>query len=168
MSFLRNLKLNRAALFIVLALVAVALEVIAARIVYETLGAVASTLYGTAIAINLIFFLIAFRSRLLAIAGIVLLALAIVPYQFVLAERLWRVQTEATRIIAFAYETRVSGSSYPTSLADYSFYDSSTKPFVKDYRLDDAADGFILCYSVGTESTSHCYSPKDGWTYYPD
>lgn len=166
--FIKTLRLNEGVLIGLVAIVVVALEVVSARLAYETLGAGASTLYGLATAINLPFILLAFRRRLLAIAGIVLLALVIVPYQFVLAERLWRVQTEAARIVAYAYETRVSASAYPTSLADYSFYDSTTEPFVKEYGLDAAAGGFILCYSVGTESTSHCYSPKNGWTYYAD
>ncbi len=167
-SVIQFVGLSQAVLFIFLALTAVALEVVSARIAYETLGAVASTLYAMAIGLNVAFWVIAIRSRRAAIAGIVLLVLVIVPYQFVLAERLWRVQKEATRIMAFAYETRLSNSAFPTTLADYTFHDPTTRPFVREYRLDAAAGGFILCYSVGMESTSHCYSPQDGWTYYPD
>ncbi len=164
----RTSKSTDLVLLIVLAVTMVGLEFVAARLAYETVGAVASAIYWAAIGANLLFIPIAFRSKLLATVGIVLLGLVLIPYQFVLGERLWRVQLEASRIVAFAYETRISTSSFPTSLVEYVFDDPATEPFIQEYRSDAAGKEFILCYSVGTESTSHCYSPQTGWTYYPD
>ena len=93
---------------VLLALVLIALEIVSAYVAYETIGPIASTLYFLAIGINLVFVLIAIRNRMIAAVGMVLLALAIVPYQFTLAQRLWRVQTETARIATFAYEQKLA------------------------------------------------------------
>ncbi len=146
----------------------IALEIICAYLAYETIGAIVSTLYFFAIGINLVFLVVAIRYRRLAAVCIFLLALAIVPYQLVLAQRLWRVQTEANRIVGFAYEQRLASGEYPNSLVDYRYRDLETRMYIQEFRNDATQGGFILCYHVGTESTSHCYSPKDGWTYYSD
>ncbi len=37
-----------------------------------------------------------------------------------------------------------------------------------DYRIDPSYGGFMLSWYVGTPDTSHWYSPKTGWGYYPD
>ena len=155
-------------LLALLALVLIALEIVSAYLAYETIGVIASTLYFLAIGINLVFVLIAIRNRMIAAVGMVLLALAIVPYQFTLAQRLWRVQTETARIATFAYEQKLATGEYPTSLADYGYHDPEMKPYIQQSQGDAIFGGFILCYRVGTESTSHCYSPRGGWTYYPD
>ncbi len=144
------------------------LEAVCALLTYETVGAVVSVLYWIGIGTNLILLLLAFRSRRAAVAGILLLALVLVPYQFALAGRLWRVQTEASRIVAYAFQTRIAQDAFPADLAGYTFHDPAAKPFIQEYRQASAAGGFVLCYYVGMPSTSHCYSPKDGWTYYPD
>ncbi len=164
----KNLNSTELVLWVVLALTVIALEAVSAQLAYETLGAIASSLYWLAMAINLPLLLMAFRSRLASAVGILLLGLVLIPYQFALAERLWRVETEATRIVAFAYENRIAGAVFPASLAGYAFNDPATRPYIQEYRPDSASGGFILCYRVGTESTSHCYSPREGWTYYPD
>ncbi len=151
-----------------LAITLIALEIVSAYLAYETIGAVASTLYFLAIGINLALFLVAVRKPTAAAVGLVLLALAIVPYQFTLAQRLWRVQTEAARIVTFAYEEKLATGEYPISLVDYHYNDPEMKTYIQQFQRDAAFGGFILCYRVGTESTSHCYSPQDGWTYYAD
>lgn len=110
-------------LLALLALVLIVLEIVSARLAYETMGAVASTLYFLAIGINLVFLLVAIRKPTVAAVGMVLLALAIVPYQFALAQRLWRAQTEAARIVTFAYEQKLATGEYPTNLADYRYHD---------------------------------------------
>ena len=159
-------------LLALLALVLIALEIVSANLAYETIGAVARILYFLAIGINLVFLLVAVRKPMVAAVGMVLLALAIVPYQFTLAQRLWRAQTEAARIVTFAYEQKLATGEYPTSLADYRYHDREMKTYIQQFQRDAAFAGFIrefiLCYRVGTESTSHCYSPEDGWTYYAD
>ncbi len=159
---------TEAALFAALSVTLIVLEAISALLAYETMGAVVSALYWIGLGENLILLLLVFRSRRTAAAGIVLLALVIVPYQFTLAGRLWRVQTEASQIVAYAYQTRIAQDAFPADLAGYTFHDSAAKPFIREYRPASTAGGFVLCYSVGTPFTSHCYSPKDGWTYYPD
>jgi len=154
-------------LLALLALVLIALEIVSAYLAYETIGAVASTLYFLAIGINLVFLLVAIRKPMVAAVGMVLLALAIVPYQFALAQRLWRAQTEAARIVTFAYEQKLATGEYPTNLADYRYHDPEMKTYIQQFQGDADVGAFVLCYRVGTESTYHCHSPRDGWTYYP-
>lgn len=155
-------------LFLLLALVLVALELVSAILAYETIGAIASTLYFLAIGINIVFFVLAVRSRAAAAAGMIVLALVIVPYQFTLAQRLMRVQAEAARVVGYIYEYKLGRGDFPTSLVEYAPRDAEMKTYIQEFRRDAASGGFVLCYVVGTQSTSHCYSPKNGWTYVAD
>lgn len=155
-------------LFILLMGVLILVEILCARLAYETLGEVASGVYAVAVGVNLIFILLAVRSRTAAALGAVALALLIVPYQVVLADRLVRVQVEAARIVAYVYEQRLKTGDYPTDLSDYIFDDSEMAPFIQEYQRDEARGGFRLAYRVGSEWTSHTYTPDDGWGYYPD
>jgi hypothetical protein len=155
-------------LFILLMAVIVPLEVVCALLAYETIGEIASALYFLALGINLLFFLLAVRSRSLAALGAIILALLIIPYQVVLGQRLLRVQAEAARIVAFVYEHKVNSGEYPPDLDDYTYDDPEMKKYVQTYSLDESRGGFVLCYRVGTETTSHWYDPKNGWGYYPD
>ncbi len=164
----KKCKATELGLLVALVITLISLEVVSAHIAYETVGAVASALYWAAIGINLPLFTIAFKSRRVAAIGLILWGLVLVPYQFALAGRLWRVQVEAARIVAFTYEAKISSGTFPADLAGYMFHDPTTRPFIEEYRPDAASGGFHLCYWVGTQSTSHCYSPGEGWTFYAD
>lgn len=154
------------ALILVLAL----LEAACVTIAYHTLGEIPRFLYGLIVAAgNLGILLLAWRNRWAAAFAALLLALAIVPYQTVLAVRLCRVQAEAAHIVAYAYEQRLQAGQFPADLTGYTFGDAAMRPFIQGYQRDAAAcGGFCLFYRVGTESTSHSYSPRNGWGYYPD
>jgi hypothetical protein len=155
-------------LFVLLLGVLVPLEIFCAYLAYETLGQVVSALYFLAVGINLVFILLAVRSRSLAALGVVALALVIIPYQLLLGQRLVRVQAEAARIVSFAYEQKIATGEYPPDLASYTFYDPEMEKYVQDYQVDASLGGFVVFYRVGTETTSHSYSPRYGWGYYPD
>jgi hypothetical protein len=155
-------------LFGLLLAVILPLEVMAAFLAYETLGEIWSGLYFLSMILNAAFLIAAFRSRLIATLGVMALALAIVPYQLYLGYRFIRVQQEAARIVAFAYEHKLAHGEFPADLAGYTYHDIETKPFIQEYRLEDDGDEFMLAYRVGTENTSHTYSPSNGWGYYPD
>ena len=156
------------ALFALLVGILVPLEVICARLAYETLGEITSLLYFIAIGLNLIFIVLAFYSRTLATLGIMLLALAIIPYQLFLGDRLVRVQGEASRIVTYVYEEKIDTGHYPLTLANYEFNDPHVAPFIQTYRVEADGQGFSLFYRVGTENTSHSYISQVGWGYYPD
>lgn len=149
-------------------LVLVPLEVLCAALAYETLGAVMSRVYLLAVGINLLFILLAFRSRLAAASGVIILALVLIPYQLMLVDRLLRVQAEAARIVAYVYEQRLETGDYPSDLSGYAYKDTEMAQFVQEYRRDEVNGGFRLAYRVGTEWTSHTYTPNDSWGYYPD
>jgi hypothetical protein len=155
-------------LFILLMAVIVPLEVVCAFLAYETLCEIASALYFLALGVNLLFVLLALRSRSLAALGAVVLALLIIPYQVLLGQRLLRVQAEAARIVAFVYEHRLNSGEYPPDLDGYVFNDPEMKKYVQAYSLDQSRGGFVLCYRVGTETASHWYDADNGWGYYPD
>jgi len=155
-------------LLALLMLVLVPLEVACAYLAFETLGEVTSMLYFIAVVVNLLFILLAIRRPDAAAVGAFVLGLVIIPYQAVLGQRLIRVQAEAARIVSYAYEERLESGEFPADLAGYVFHDPGTESYIQNYSLSDEYRGFVLAYRVGTENTSHTYSPKDGWSYYPD
>jgi hypothetical protein len=159
---------SETALFISLMAALVPMEILCARAAHETLGEVTSALYFMAVGLNLPFLLLAIRSRAIAALGATVLAVSIIPYQLVLTDRLFRVQAEAARIVSYVYEQRLIRGDYPVDLSDYAFHDPGMAAFIQEYRRDEASGGFYLAYRVGTESTSHTYTPKGGWGYYPD
>ena len=114
------------------------------------------------------FLLRALKSRLWPAVGAIVLAVVIIPYQLWLGARLLRVQSEAARIVTYAYEEHARTGAYPVDLSGYHYHDPSVRSFVQRYAAEDRHGGFQLVYRVGTENTSHWYSPKDGWAYYPD
>lgn len=146
------------------------LEAASVYVAYHTLGESPCLLYGLiVVAGNLGVLLLAWRSRRTAAVAALLLALAVVPYQAALAVRLHRVQAEAARIVSYAYEQRLRAGAYPVDLTGYAFQDTAMRPFIQGYECNETdCGGFCLFYRVGTESTSHSYSPRNGWGYYPD
>ena len=155
-------------LFILLMGILVPLEVFCARLAFQTLGEVTSVLYFMALGLNLIFVVMAFRSRTLAALGIILLALVIIPYQLFLGVRLVRTQAEASRIVTYVYEEKIDTGDYPPTLANYKYHDPDMEEFIQSYRVEADSGGFSLYYRVGTENTSHSYISQVGWGYYPD
>lgn len=154
--------------FVLLVALLVPLEIFCAYLAFDTLGEVVSTLYFIAIGLNLIFVVLAFRSRTLATLGLLLLAMAIIPYQLYLGNRLLRVQDEAGRIVAYVYEVRVDTGEFPPTLAGYEFHDPEIEQFIRSYRVEQDGSEFSLFYRVGTEDTSHHFMSQSGWGYYPD
>lgn len=145
----------------------VVIEFLCALLAYDTIGEVTSGIYILGVVLlNLMIAALAFRYRVAAVVGAVVVALLVIPYQVVLGHRLLRVQEEAGRIVAYAYEQRIHGGAFPSDLSGYKFHDAQMKTYVQDYQI--LGDEFALRYRVGTESTSHWYSSVDGWGYYPD
>ncbi len=162
------MKKGETLLFGLLMLVLIPLELMCAYLAYETIGEVVSVMYFLAVGINLVFIVLAVRNRTLAALGAVVLGLVIIPYQLVLGQRLLRVQAEAARVVSYVYEQRLATGEYPADLSNYEFHDSAMASYVQNYRPDETRGGFVFAYRVGTETTSHTYSPQDGWSYYAD
>jgi hypothetical protein len=163
-----DLKKGETLLFGLLMLVLIPIELLCAYLAYETIGEVVSVIYFLAVGINLVFIVLAVRNRTLAALGAVVLGLVIIPYQLVLGQRLIRVQAEAANVVSYVYEQRLASGEYPADLSNYEFHDSAMASYVQSYRPDETRGGFVLAYRVGTETTSHTYSPQDGWSYYAD
>jgi hypothetical protein len=152
-------------LMVLLALVP--LEVGAAALSHEMLGWVEFAFYCLALLVNLpLLALVLWRPLLGSVAALVLF-LVLVPYQAVLGVRLFRLQQEADRIIAFAYQNRLSAGGYP---ADLESYEPSRPELMRffHYRLEPARGGFQLSYSVGSRNTGHLFAPELGWWYLED
>ena len=162
------MKKTETLLFALLMLILIPLEIICAYLAYETIGEIVSIVYFLAVGIYLVFIVISVRYRTVAALGAMVLAFAIIPYQLILGQRLIKVQAEAARIVSYLYEQRLGIGEYPADLSSYEFHDPEMEKYVQNYRVDETRGGFILAYRVGTENTSHTYSPKDGWSYYPD
>jgi hypothetical protein len=155
-------------LFALLIAIVIPLELVSAWLAFETLGQIMSTIYYFLITLNLLFILLAFRYRALAALAIVSLALLIIPYQLFLGNRLLQIQAEAASIVSYAYEEQIANGKFPADLSEYEFRNDDIEPYIQKYQPDEGQGGFTLFYRVGTESTSHYYSPAGGWGYYPD
>jgi hypothetical protein len=84
------------------------LELLCARLAYETLGEIASSIYFIGvITLNIVCILIAYRYRAIAALCAVGLSLIIIPYQIMLGNRLLRVQAEVTRLVTYVYEQKI-------------------------------------------------------------
>ena len=165
----RGRLLGGSAMLALLLVVLVPVELICAAAAYETIGEVASAFYWFIIILgNGVVLVVALGSRAIAGTLALLVGLMIIPYQVVLMDRLSRIQTEAARIVAYAYETRLRTGAYPADLTGYTYADPPMRKFIQHYERSSWNGGFQLTYFVGTETASHWYSPDEGWMYYPD
>ncbi len=155
--------------FAALVAVAVAAELAGAWIAYHTIGAVMSQLLFFVAGLNLVpIVLHAARKPYLAVLAVLALFVVIVPYQALLGHRLLVLQDEAGGVVSYLYDARLRTSEYPADLSGYSFRDPSLRPFFQEYRRDADLGGFGLYWYVGTPNSSHSYTPRQGWGYYPD
>ncbi|MDA8218639.1 MAG: hypothetical protein M0Z94_13585 [Dehalococcoidales bacterium] len=155
--------------FVALLAVAVPVEVGAGLLAYHTIGEVTSAMLVLAVALNVVPVLLYVAGRQsLAVGLVLLLVVALVFPQVVLGQRLISLQQEAASIVAYTYETRLATGEYPADLSGYAFHDPSLSQFVEGYARDEERGGFALFYYVGSPATSHSYSPRHGWQYYPD
>ena len=165
----RSSVLAESGLLVLLLLVVVPVELICAKAAYETLGEVASVFYWiVVVGGNVLVVGLAVGSRYVAGTLALLVGLAIIPYQVVLMDRLSCVQAEAARIVAYAYETKLRTGVYPADLSEYTYAQPRMREYIQRYQMGLHHGGFELMYRVGTETTSHWYSPREGWMYYPD
>ncbi len=165
----RSKLLGESALFALLLLLLIPVEMICAQAAYETIGEVANAFYWLLIILgNGVVLIAALESRAIAGTLALLVGLVIIPYQVVLMDRLSRVQAEAGRIVAYAHETKLRTGVYPADLTEYTYTDPPMKRFIQHYERSPWQGGFELVYRVGTEDASHWYSPDEGWMYYPD
>ncbi len=155
--------------FAALLAVAVAAELAGAWLAYHTIGAVASTILFWVVALNVVpIVLHAARKPYLAVLAVLALFVVIVPYQALLGHRLLALQDEVGGAVSYLYDARLRTGEYPADLSGYSFHDASLRPYFQEYRRDSDLGGFGLYWYVGAPGTSHSYTPRQGWGYYPD
>jgi hypothetical protein len=155
-------------LFTLLLSLLILVEVTCALLAYFTMGEVMSSFYILPISLNLLFALLFFQRRRAAIAGIIILALLLIPVQIVLGLEVARVQVEATHIVTYVYGYRDQTGQYPANLSEYVFHDPALRPHFGTYQRDSAPAGFVLYYWAGSATNSYWYSSHTGWGYYPD
>ncbi|MEM9799414.1 MAG: hypothetical protein AAGA20_03745 [Planctomycetota bacterium] len=145
------------------------LEALCAQAAFHTLGEVDQIGVWFAVVAGNVFALAlaVFSARAATIAAI-LVGVAIVPYHVGLIRRHSLVRHEASRIVAFAYEAKAETGAFPESLDGYAYERPGVARYVQHYRADEEVGGFCVMYFVGTPTTSHWYTPKGGWQYYPD
>ena len=155
--------------FAALLAVTVPVEMACAGLAYHTVGEIVSRLLFIAVGLNAIPALLFLRRRpVLSTILVLAIAAAIVPYQGMLGHRLIVLQDEAGQIVRYVGGAKRETGEYPTDLSGYSYRDPSLREHFHEYQPDDSAGGYRLSWFVGTPQTSHSYSPRDGWSYYPD
>lgn len=155
------------AVFLGLLATAVGLELVAAVLAYHTIGEMAMAsvwlLTGWLNVLAVVTFAIGWRR--VAVALLAFVALGIVPRQVFLAARWARVHAESAEIVEYLDREAARTGGYPTDLSGYRFRRPAVADLIK-YRPETG--DYTLYYSVATPTTSHWYSPGDGWSYYPD
>jgi hypothetical protein len=150
----------------------VVLEIFCGKLAYETIGEIDSAVYFLIVAINLIpiLLLILNKQKQLAIGIILLIGVAIVPYQLYLGNKLLALKEEAANITAYLYEQKIDNNIYPNDLSGYVFaFPALKNNFHYSDKSANDADQFDLSYYAGTADTSHFYnSDTKKWSYYTD
>jgi hypothetical protein len=153
--------------------VAVGLELYAAHLAYYTIGEIVSAGYVVLVIFNVpAALLLAFGYRWLPLGLILALALFLVPEQLELLHKWNQCDEEAHSVVAYLESCRKRTGTYPDDLSGYRFlYPELIRDF--HYRKEvyftmNVVLSYQISYHIGTETTSHDYSPTRGWFYYPD
>jgi hypothetical protein len=156
-----------AILFPVIAASAVAAEWQAAQLSFFTLGEVDAALRTLAIGLNLpaIGLLLGGRRRW-AYGWIAAVFLVLVPDQLALLGKWTLADRETRRVVQFVTAEHARTGTYPADLIGYAPASPLALGWVV-YR-PDPQEGFIVSYHLGSENTSHFYTPTYGWGYDSD
>lgn len=157
---------------LVLLVVGIPAEWAASVVAEETLGEIDAGLRLLATFANVVavvLYAVGLRRSALALAAVILIA--VVPDQVVLGHRWALLKDEVSRIVTYAYASRLSTGDFPADLSGYRFrHPELARHFA--YERDPRTRQFRVTYFVGTEGTSHWYNsadgPAQGWGYYPD
>jgi hypothetical protein len=151
---------------LVLCSLLVPVEFACGLLAYHTLGEISGAMVRMSVLLNLSFLgAYAMGSRRIAMVGVLVLALCIVPYHTWLGIRWWLIHQEATAIVDFAERTKVATGKFPVDLTMHEYRHPSIKRYIR-YR--PRSQTFRVRYHVGTTSTSHWYDHGGQWQYYPD
>ncbi len=150
-------------------------EFFCAKLAYETLGAIDSSLYFLLMALNIVPLLLIFLGKkYVGMFVVISIGLAIIPYQLYLGNRLLLQKEEAANIAVYLYEQKLATGQFPVDLNGYTFTHPNLKSFFNYYKISEGyseakSDEYILSYFTGTRSTSHFIQlGSGGWGYYPD
>jgi hypothetical protein len=153
--------------------VAVGLELYAAHLAYDTIGEISSGGLVLLVSFNIpAAILLACGYRWVPLGLIVGLAMFIVPEQLRLLHKWNRCEEEARSVIAYLESSKKRSGAYPDDLSGYRFLHPELIGdfhYGKDLRYSsNEVLPYRIRYHIGTETTSHDYSPTRGWFYYPD
>lgn len=162
------------ALLVLLALVGA--ECVCADLAYYTLSELDGFLLYGLVLLNAMALLLCFISWRAGILAALLIAMLVIPEQVELNIR-WRLQQrEAVHLIHYLEQQKLARGSYPSDLVGYkcltpkirsSVYCESGNGCDVTYWPDQPC-GYVISYHIGSTTTCHEYSPKNGWSYYPD
>ena len=160
----RRLRWRDTKRFVIIAAVVIPFEIACARLTYYTVGEIASFLAFVLLAVgNLLALALLFVNRNVATAGLLVIALLIIPYDLYLGVKWARGHRESGRVIQYLEAQKAVTGSYPGDLSGYRTKDPSVSVH---YRPDGAS--YYLYYHIGSTNTAHSYTPDGKWFYYPD
>lgn len=154
---------------IIALLLVFSLEILCAQLAFETISEIESGLYYILVLGNILpaVLLMTRKREHLAATAILVIALAIIPYQLYLGQRLLGLKEEAANMTAHIYEYRLHNQDFPQDLSGYTYQDQRLQKFFSYDK--EGAGTFSLQYYVSTPDTSHYYrSELKSWNYYPD
>jgi hypothetical protein len=155
-------------LFLVGAAVLVPVEFLCVRSALETQGEVMQAALFVVLCGNLLCVPWLWRSPRVALIGLLVVGLLIIPYQVFLLDRLVRLNNEMIRLVDSRLRLRAEGKAIPATLDDFKFSDPKLRKFVWRYGVNDDCHEFWLEYFVVQPGITHSYSSDRGWFYYPD
>lgn len=149
-------------------LVLIPTEIWCAQSALETQGEVKQAMLWALFWSNVIWGCLAIWSPRAALIALLAVALAIIPYQVFLLDRLTRLNSEMMHLVDARLRLRAEGKPIPTTLDDHMFSNPDVKRFIHGYGVSEDGKDFSISYFVVQSGITHSYSSKTGWFYYPD
>lgn len=156
------------AVFLLGLLVLVPTEIWCVQSALETQGEVKQAMLWALFWLNVVWIGVGVWSPRVALIGLLVTALMIVPYQVFLLDRMTRLNSEMMQLVDARLRLRAEGKPIPSTLDDFKFSYPDVKRFIHGYGVSEDGKDFSISYFVVQPGITHSYSSKTGWFYYPD
>lgn len=148
------------------AIFAASLHLLAYNVIY-TEGEVIQTLFWLLVVATVVFALIGFYRRRVAMWGVVLMGGMLLLWQAYQLRTWAKLHEEVITIIRFAEESKEKTGNYPHDLANYNFEHGWVKSHICRIGTNNSGE-FGITYFMNNPGTTYWYSSKTGFGYYPD
>lgn len=145
------------------------LEVIFGITSFYTLGEINQIYFITLmLIINIISFLLIKLSQKLSLLVTSAFASLLVIIQVFYAYEYISINKEIKKIVSHLHNYHYENNKYPINLDNYTWTKKTSKDNIRYYHDNFDCIEYCIEYNFTFSSTSHFYTPSQGWSYYPD